>query len=99
MRKQTFIFLLLLAVALPSFTSVVTAPRSTSRVAADVQLEKRVMTAVREKFGNVAAADMWVEAKDGNVILHGAFAEMMSLQIASRVRRVEGVKSARWGVF
>jgi hypothetical protein len=54
---------------------------------------------VREKFGNVAAAHMWVEAKDGNVVMHGFFAEMMSLQVASRVRRVEGVKSARWGVF
>jgi hypothetical protein len=73
--------------------------RPAARVSADVQLEQRVMTAVREKFGAVAAAHMWAEARDGNVVLHGIFAEMMSLQIASRVRRVEGVKSARWGAF
>ena len=57
------------------------------------------MTAVREKFGDVAARHMWAEADNGNVVLHGIFAEMMSLQIANRVRRVEGVKSARWGAF
>jgi osmotically-inducible protein OsmY len=99
MRKQTFAFLLILAVALPSFASGVPVAPPASRVSADVQLEHRVMTAVREKFGNVAAAHIWVEAKDGNVVMHGFFAEMMSLQVASRVRRVEGVKSARWGVF
>src|SRR3954466_16363386 len=99
MRKQTFIFLLIAAVALPSLASVATARHSTTHQSADLQLEQRVMTAVREKFGDGAARHMWAEANDGNVVLHGIFAEMMSLQIASRVRRVEGVKSARWGVL
>lgn len=99
MRKQTFIFLLIASVALPSLASFVTVRRSTSPKPADVQLEQRVMTAVREKFGDVATRHMWVESDNGNVVLHGIFAEMMTLQIASRVRRVEGVKTARWGAF
>jgi hypothetical protein len=99
MRKQIAVFLLLAAVALPSFASVIVGAPTTPRVAADVQIEHRVMIAVREKFGDVAAAHMWVEAHHGNVVLHGYFAEMMSFQIASRVRRVDGVKSARWSLF
>jgi hypothetical protein len=99
MRKQAVIFLLIAAVALPTFAAGVLVTRTTPRVAADVQLEQRVMSAVREKFGDVAAAHMWAEAHDGNVVLHGIYAEMMSLQIANRVRRVEGVKTARWGAF
>jgi hypothetical protein len=99
MRKQAVIFLLIAAIALPSFASSALVTRTTPRMAADVQLEQRVMTAVRDKFGDIAAADMWAEAHDGDVVLHGIFAEMMSLQVANRVRRVEGVKSARWGAF
>ena len=95
MRKQAIIFLLIAAISLPSFGEVLVT-RSMPRVAADVELEHRVMTAVHEKFHGVG---MWVEAHDGNVIMHGIFAEMMSQQIASRVRRVEGVKTARWGAY
>jgi osmotically-inducible protein OsmY len=96
MRKQVIIFLLIAAVALPSFASVTPAPRQTQAVSADAQLTQRVTHAIREKFGREAAAETRVEVHDGNVVLHGYFAEMMSLQVASRVRRVPGVKTARW---
>jgi osmotically-inducible protein OsmY len=67
----------------------------------DVQLAKRVTHAISEKFGRGPAAAIGVEVHDGNVVLYGIYAEMMALQVANRVRRVEGVKSARWvpGVF
>jgi len=101
MRKQTVVFLLIAAVALPTFASVTPAPRQTQALSADAQLAHRVTHAIYEKFGRTAAVEIGVEVHDGNVVLHGIYAEMMALQVASRVRRVEGVKSARWspGVF
>lgn len=95
MRKQIAVFLLIAAVALPTFASVTPAPRQT-QASADAQLAKRVTHAIYEKFGRGPAAAIDVEVHDGNVVLHGIYAEMMALQVASRVRRVEGVKSARW---
>jgi|GEM_PF-1867602 len=101
MRKQAVIFLLIAAVALPTFASFTAASRQTQVVSADAQLAHRVTHAIYEKFGRAAATDVSVEVHDGNVVLHGVYAELMTLQVASRVRRVEGVKSARWvpGVF
>ena len=96
MRRQAIIFLLIAAVALPTFASVTPASRQTQALSADAQLAHRVTHAISEKFGRGPAAAIGVEVHDGNVILHGIYAEMMSLQVASRVRRVEGVKSARW---
>ena|SRR5258707_384486 len=98
MRKQAVIFLLIAAVALPSFASVTPAPRATQAISADAQLAKRVTHAIQEKFGRAVAAQIAVEVHGGNVLLHyrGTFSEMMTLQVASRVRRVEGVKSAEW---
>jgi len=100
MRKQTVVFLLIAAVALPAFASVTPAPRQTQALSTDAQLAQRVTHAISDKFGR-AAAGIGVEAHDGNVVLHGMCAEMMALQVAQRVRRVEGVKSARWspGVY
>ncbi|HEV7428524.1 MAG TPA: hypothetical protein VGQ46_19380 [Thermoanaerobaculia bacterium] len=105
MRKQISVFLLIAAVALPAFARTgpghrkvpLVAPPDISRLTADEQLEQRVVGAIYEKFGTVAAVDVWVEAKDGEVIINGGFSEMMMLQVLNRVRRVEGVKSARWG--
>ena len=99
MRKQIAVFLLIAAVALPAFASVTPVPREPQKVSADAQLERRVVHAVYEKFGPGAAASVWVEAKGGEVVVRGAFSEMMRFQILNRVRRVDGVKSARWGVF
>jgi osmotically-inducible protein OsmY len=96
MRKQIAVFLLIATVALPSFASVSPVSRRTQAVSADAQLAQRVTHAIYEKFGRGAAAEIGVEAHDGNVVLHGIFAELMSLQVLTRVRRVEGVKSARW---
>ena len=96
MRKQIAVFLLIAAVALPSFATVTPVPRQTQAVSADAQLAQRITHAIYEKFGRAAAAETRVEVHDGNVILHGYFAELMSLQVASRVRRVPGVKTARW---
>jgi osmotically-inducible protein OsmY len=100
MRKQAIIFLLIAAVALPSFASVTPTPLATQTISADAQLAQRVTHAIQEKFGR-GAAGIGVEVHDGNVILHGMLAEMMAMQVANRVRRVEGVKSARWvpGLF
>jgi hypothetical protein len=107
MRKQISVFLLIAAVAIPSFASTdpgfrkvpIVAQPDVSRLTADEQLEQRVVQAIYEKFGTVAAADVWVKAKDGEVIINGGFSEMMMLQVLNRVRRVEGVKSARWGLI
>jgi osmotically-inducible protein OsmY len=102
MRKQAVIFLLLAAVVLPAFAATkrpVVAPQDTSQLGPDAQLERRIVQAVYEKFGNVAAAHVWVQAKDGEVIVRGGFSEMMKLQVLNRVRRVDGVKSARWGMI
>jgi len=95
MRKQIAFFLLIAAVALPSFASVTPTPRATQAISADAQLTQRVTHAIQEKFGR-GAAGIGVEVHDGNVILHGMLADMMSMQVANRVRRVEGVKSVRW---
>jgi osmotically-inducible protein OsmY len=95
MRKQISVFLLIVAVALPSFATLTPLSPQTQAVS-DAQVAQRVRHAIYEKFGRAAAADTWVEVHDGNVILHGYFAELMSLQVASRVRRVPGVKTARW---
>jgi osmotically-inducible protein OsmY len=97
MRKQVIIFLLIAAVAVPSFASLTPIPRQPQKASADVQLERRIVHAVYEKFGVGAAASVSVEAKGGEVIITGNFSEMMRFQILNRVRRVEGVKSARWG--
>jgi hypothetical protein len=99
MRKQIAVFLLIAAVALPSFASVTPVPREPQKLSADAQLERRIVHAVYEKFGEVAAAHVWVVAKDGEVVVRGAFSETMRFQILNRVRRVDGVKSARWGIF
>lgn len=96
MRKQTVVFLLIAAIALPTFASVTAAPHQTRALSADEQLARRVTHAIYEKFGRGPAAAIGVEVHDGNVVLHGIYAELMALQVASRVRRVEGVKSARW---
>ena len=96
MRKQTLVFLLIAAVALPSFASVAPAPPQTQAVSADTQIANRVTNAISEKFGRGSAAAVRVEVHDGNVVLHGMYGEMMAMQMANRVRRVEGVKSARW---
>jgi osmotically-inducible protein OsmY len=95
MRKQISVFLLIVAVALPSFATITPVSRQTQAVT-DAQLAQRVTHAIYEKFGRKAAAETGVEVHDGNVVLHGYFAELMSLQVASRVRRVPGVKTARW---
>src|SRR3954469_14800421 len=99
MRKQVIIFLLMAAIALPSFASLTPVPRAAQKASADVQLERRVVDAVYQKFGVGAAASVSVEAKGGEVIVVAPFSGMMRFQILNRVRRVEGVKSARWGVF
>jgi osmotically-inducible protein OsmY len=96
MRKQIAVFLLIAAVAIPTFASITPAPRQTQALSADAHLARRVTHAIYEKFGRGPAAAIGVEVHDGNVVLHGIYAEMMALQVASRVRRVEGVKSARW---
>jgi len=95
-RKQIAFFLLIAAVALPSFAFATPAPRQTQAVSADAQLAQRITHAISEKFGRGPAAAIGVEVHDGNVILHGFYAEMMAAQVAQRVRRVDGVKSARW---
>ena len=95
MRKQISVFLLIVAVALPSFATLTPVSPQTQAVS-DAQLAQRITHAIYEKFGRAAAAETRVEVHDGNVILHGYFAELMSLQVASRVRRVPGVKTARW---
>ena len=99
MRKQIAVFLLIAAVALPSFASVTPVPREPQKISADAQLERRIVHAVHEKFGALAAANVWIEAHDGEVVVRGGFSEMMRFQILNRVRRVDGVKSARWGIF
>src|SRR4051794_3931208 len=101
MRKISVAFLLIAAVVIPSIARTgpgfrkapIVAQPDISRMTADEQLEQRVVNAIYEKFGTVAAADVWVKAKDGEVIINGGFSEMMMLQVLNRVRRVEGVKS------
>jgi hypothetical protein len=107
MRKQISVFLLIAAIALPAFARTAPAcrklpvvePAEISQLSPDERLERRVINAVAEKFGNVAASHIWVHANDGVVIVRGGFSEMMRLQVLNRVRRVEGVKSARWGII
>ncbi|HEX3577790.1 MAG TPA: hypothetical protein VHY33_04430 [Thermoanaerobaculia bacterium] len=94
MRKQAIIFLLIAAVALPSFALATPAARQT-QTSADVELENRVTQVIYEKFGRVAPG-IGVEVHNGNVILNGRVREVVSLQVENRVCRVKGVKSARW---
>jgi hypothetical protein len=107
MRKLSVAFLLFAAVALPSFARTgpgyrrlpITAAPDISQLGPDAQLERRVVDAVYQKFGRDAAASIWVHADRGEVIVNGGFSEMMMLQVLSRVRKVEGVKTARWGLI
>ena len=87
MRKSIFLFFFVLASAI-------------AQVSPNAPLEARVVDAVRQKFGNVAAKHVSVEAsKDGQIVIRGNFTEAKRLDVLSRIRRVPGVKSARWGLI